>query len=75
MDWSRPGTGPEQVRQDYAECDILATGKYPENVVHIDSYSPHEPSRDVDTNAVLRDEETQYCMRQRGYACHLRCTR
>ncbi len=71
MDWSRPGTSPEQMRQDYGACDIVATSKYPENIVHIDSNRIHEPSRDVDTNAILRDQETQYCMRQKGYACNV----
>jgi|HubBroStandDraft_4_1064222.scaffolds.fasta_scaffold2494720_1 hypothetical protein len=75
MDWSRPGASPEQMRQDYAACDISATGKYPESVVHITNTDPHEPSKNIDTNAILRDQETQYCMRQKGYACHLKCTR
>jgi hypothetical protein len=67
MAWIRPNTNPDQTHQDYAECEITAYGKYPENMVHIDSQSRREPSRDVDTNTTLRDEETKYCMRQRGY--------
>ena len=51
VDWTRPGASPEQARQDYAECDISAAGKYPMNMEHY---------------AVLRDQETQYCMRQKA---------
>jgi len=75
MHWNRPGTSPEQMHQDYAACDISATGKYPETMIHVDSDNRHEASRDVDTNAILRDQEIQYCMRQKGYVCQLKCTR
>jgi hypothetical protein len=47
MDWSRPGSSPEQVRQDYAECDISATGKHPPNVIKAGSLRPGEPSIDT----------------------------
>jgi hypothetical protein len=68
MGWVRSNTSPEQVEQDGAECHIAAYGKYPERMVHRASDSPREPSRDEDTNALLRDEEAKYCMRQKGYA-------
>jgi hypothetical protein len=68
MGWVRPNTGPEQVEQDGAECRIAAYGKYPERMVHMESDKPREPSRDEDTNALLRDEQAKYCMRQKGYA-------
>jgi hypothetical protein len=67
MAWTRANTSPEQRHQDYAECEITAYGKYPENVAHIASDNVREPSKDVDTNETLRNEETNYCMRQRGY--------
>jgi hypothetical protein len=68
MAWVRPNTSPEQVQQDGADCRIAAYGKYPERMVRIESDNPREPSRDDDTNALLRDEEAKYCMRQKGYA-------
>lgn len=67
LTWIRPNTSSQQMHQDYAECEITAYGKYPANMVHLSSESPREPSRDVDANTILRDEETKYCMRQRGY--------
>lgn len=67
MAWTRANTTPEQLHQDYAECEITAYGKHPENVVHVQSESLREPSKDVDTNETLRNEETNYCMRRRGY--------
>jgi len=67
MGWVRPNTSPDQ------ECHIAAYGKYPERMVHIESDSRREPSRDEDSNSVLRDEEANYCMRQKGYSFeHLR---
>lgn len=67
MTWVRPNTSPEQVKQDSAGCRIAAYGKYPERMVHVESDNRREPSRDEDTNTLLRDEEAKYCMRQRGY--------
>lgn len=67
MGWVKPDTSPKQAEQDGAECRIAAYGKYPERMVHFESDNPREPSRDEDTNAVLREEEAKYCMRQKGY--------
>lgn len=67
MGWVRPNTSPEQLEQDGAECRIAVYGKYPERMVHVASDNHREPSRDEDTNALLRDEEAKYCMRQKGY--------
>ena len=68
MGWVRPNTSPEQVEQDGAECRIAAYGKYPERMVHVESDNRREPSRDEDTNTLVRDEDAKYCMRQKGYA-------
>jgi len=68
MDWVRPNTSPAQAKQDGAECRIAAYGRYPEKMVHLESDKPREPSRDEDLNALLRDEDAKYCMRQKGYA-------
>jgi hypothetical protein len=68
MGWVRPNTSPHEVEQDGAACRIAAYGKYPERMVHVESDSPREPSRDEDTNSILRDEDAKYCMRQKGYA-------
>jgi hypothetical protein len=66
MGWVRPGTSFEQTHDDSSYCDIESYGKYPVNIVHVDSPSAHEPY-DVDTNRILRDNEAKYCMRQKGY--------
>lgn len=66
--WVRPGTSPAQAHQDDFACQVEAWGKYPHQNVHIDSDSLREPSKDVDANSTIRDEEQKYCMRQQGYA-------
>ena len=67
MVWVRPNTTLEQTRNDNAECQISAAGKYPPNIIRAGSLRPGEPSIDTDANELLRDEEAKYCMRQRGY--------
>jgi len=57
MGWVRPNTSAEQSHEDYAECEISAAGRYP----------PYIRGGSHDANQDLRDEETKYCMRQRGY--------
>jgi hypothetical protein len=68
MGWVRPSTTAQQAHSDYAECEISAAGKYPPNIIKAGSLRPGEPSIDSDANQLLRDEETKFCMRQRGYA-------
>lgn len=68
MDWVRPNTGTEEVEQDGAECRIAAYGKYPERMMPTTNHSPRGADSDEDSNAVLRDEEAKYCMRQKGYS-------
>lgn len=67
MGWVRPDTTGQQTRDDNADCQIAAAGKYPPNVIRAGSLRPGEPSIDSDANGLLRDEEAKYCMRQRGY--------
>ena len=67
MSWVRPGTPPDQTREDSADCNIQAYGKYPERMVHVEGAGRDHPSYDEDTNTTLRDEEAKYCMRQKGY--------
>jgi hypothetical protein len=67
MGWVRPSTTAEQTHSDYAECEISAAGKYPPNIIKAGSLRVGEPSIDSDANQLLRDEETKFCMRQRGY--------
>ena len=67
MGWVRANTSPEEAERDGAACRIVAYGKYPERMVHVQSDSRREPSRDEDTNTLLREEDAKYCMRQKGY--------
>ena len=68
MGWVRPNTTADQTRTDSSDCQIAAAGKYPPNVIRAGILRPAEPSTDTDANELLRNEEANYCMRQRGYA-------
>ena len=65
--WVRPNASPEQIRNDNAECQVSAAGKYPPIIIRAGSLRPGEPSIDTDSNELLRNEEAKYCMRQKGY--------
>jgi hypothetical protein len=67
MSWVRPGSSPEQARDDNAACQISAAGHYPPNIIRAHSLSSGEPKLDQDVNALLRDEDAKFCMRQKGY--------
>jgi hypothetical protein len=67
MGWVRSDTTGQQTRDDNADCQISAAGRYPPNVIRAGSLRPGEPSIDTDANELLREEDAKYCMRQRGY--------
>ncbi len=67
MGWVRSGSSAEQTRNDNAECQFSAAGKYPPNIIRAHSLDSGEPKLDEDANSLLRDEEGKYCMRQKGY--------
>jgi hypothetical protein len=67
MGWVRSGSSAEQTRNDNAECQLSAAGKYPPNIIRAHSLDSGEPKLDEDANSLLRDEEGKFCMRQKGY--------
>lgn len=67
MSWVRPGSSPEQTRDDNAACQMSAAGNYPPNIIRAHSLSSGEPALDQDANGLLRDEDAKFCMRQKGY--------
>jgi hypothetical protein len=68
MGWTRPNTTADQTRNDNAECQISAAGRYPPNIIPARSLPTGGPSIDADANQLLRDEEAKYCVRHKGYS-------
>ena len=67
MGWVRPDASPEQVREDNVECYSAAAAHYPPIIVRAHSLSSGGPALDEDANALLRENDAKFCLRQKGY--------